>query len=223
VLVHRLGDTFAHRGLFDTKTTYNTGVGHFFAGTAPDKILTRPQLYAQYVRALAASLNDAKEGNPKLSPDELSAIARPLLTEAFRAQNDVQENVREGVRVKVKSDLQKGNIRFAADFDLNELGQRGSIPVRDVNQAIRNRYAQMIERETGQKVELRPELWSAKPSDGEGDEIANLRGFYAAMNIPKTDLEIKQMAAELNQAANNAAKVIVESPRGKSNEKAEAK
>lgn len=72
-------------------------------------------------------------------------------------------------------------------------------------------------------------LWAPKPTDGETDEIANLKGFFAIMkkqNIiseEKTDMEIKQMAAELNEAANRALKLVEENASGSSNKKEEAK
>ena len=88
-----------------------------------------------------------------------------------------------------------------------------------VSENVRNRYAALIERETGQLPTLRPEKWSAPITDGEGDEVANLRGLLAAQEIviDMSDQELRDMAAELKAAARSAIKIVTEALNGQGN------
>lgn len=52
MLLHRLGDSFAHREIGNESKVYDTGLGHARHGTDPDKVLRRPGLYDDYVRLL---------------------------------------------------------------------------------------------------------------------------------------------------------------------------
>jgi RHS repeat-associated protein len=57
--LHRLGDSFAHRELNNESKLYDTGFGHaaeLNAGTSPDTIQRRPDLYLDYISELAAVL-----------------------------------------------------------------------------------------------------------------------------------------------------------------------
>ncbi len=64
VLIHRLGDTFAHRTT--TGDTYKTGLGHGAKGHTPDVIQRRPDLYLDYAEKLATTL----------APSVVSALKR---------------------------------------------------------------------------------------------------------------------------------------------------
>lgn len=56
VLVHRLGDTFAHRNRDGSGNTYETGIGHGFDAHEPDTIQRNPEQYLKYVETLTAVL-----------------------------------------------------------------------------------------------------------------------------------------------------------------------
>ena len=212
VLIHRLGDTFAHRGLIEEDTTYVHGVGHGYAGTTPDQIMKRPVLYAEYVRTLANTLS-LKKNRRALSSEEMSDIARPLLKEAIMAK---QQGAKESAEFMDERDAaiaetykRSGAHKHGNMPSRNQLTNIG-VPVPDVPQYIRNRYAALIERETGQRLTLRPEQWSAAVTDGEGSEVDNLRGLFQAQGILVSETELHEMAGELNGAANNAVNVVRE-------------
>ena len=56
ILIHRLGDSFAHRDPNSGGRTYKTGFGHGRAGHRPDIIQRDPELYLHYVETLARTL-----------------------------------------------------------------------------------------------------------------------------------------------------------------------
>jgi hypothetical protein len=93
------------------------------------------------------------------------------------------------------------------------------VPGTDVSANIRNRYAQLIEREFGVRMDLRPEDWAAAITDGEGDEVLNLRGLLAKQKVQLSDADLAALAAELKTAANAAVKIIQEGAEGQNKER----
>lgn len=71
VLIHRLGDSFAHRDPNSGGRTYETGFGHGRDGHDPDTIQRNPEQYLQYVETLTTAL--AKQNG--LSDDAAAAMA----------------------------------------------------------------------------------------------------------------------------------------------------
>jgi len=56
LLLHRLGDSFAHRKLDSSGELFKGPVGHGLEGHAPDVVLNRPDLHVDYTRALTRAL-----------------------------------------------------------------------------------------------------------------------------------------------------------------------
>lgn len=75
VLIHRLGDTFAHRS--ESGRTYESGIGHGARGDTPDVIQRQPGLYLDYAQTLATALATQRG----LSASEAQAIAAQVREE----------------------------------------------------------------------------------------------------------------------------------------------
>jgi hypothetical protein len=70
LLLHRLGDSFAHREIGNESKVYDTGLGHARDSTDPDKVLRRPQLYEDYLGVLVDVLGSKRN----LSAEERNRI-----------------------------------------------------------------------------------------------------------------------------------------------------
>ena len=80
-LIHRLGDTFAHRKFGDEKNLYGRGIGHALDGHDPDVIQQRLDLYNDYVQTLISTLAQVKGG---LSDKEIKDITQKVLAKTSK-------------------------------------------------------------------------------------------------------------------------------------------
>ena len=86
LLIHRLGDTFAHRQTAeyggesnpDRVRTFETGWGHKEPMYAPDTIQRRPELYLDYVETLAGALAQKRGMTPQQASKLQEEIRREL-------------------------------------------------------------------------------------------------------------------------------------------------
>jgi len=84
ILIHRLGDTFAHRDPNDESILFGKNIGHGLRGHTPDVIQNRPELYERYVHTLISTLAKVKGG---VSDEELRKITKNVLAKTRRLSN----------------------------------------------------------------------------------------------------------------------------------------
>lgn len=77
LLLHRLGDTFAHSTVEDESKLYDDPEGHARAGTGPDNPANRPELYRAYVKDLLSVLTE-KSGKVGMSDEEIDAFVKEV-------------------------------------------------------------------------------------------------------------------------------------------------
>lgn len=128
VLIHLLADSFSHRKMDGNERTEkaklygdNHGFGHGLAGTDPDEIHRRPELYSDYTEKLAETLSDRRGLSGK---DRENAInnARNATKEYL---GDVVETAKKGAVIKSPNPRGRDGFSHSKASELTTKNSRG--------------------------------------------------------------------------------------------------
>jgi len=208
VLVHRLGDTFAHRGMLMSGTLYPALIGHGLMGTMPDQIANRPDLFRDYVAELAGALNVSY--NRQVSDKEQAKIVDEMMNGFNRANSRIGALADAKVEeARARHDQQIADLLASGQrlywppqkFDPSfAVGQQNRLRAGQVRKETIGEFVQMIEKIQGEKQLIRPENNNFSIWQAEGNEVEHLRIFYRSTGMELTDEELETKAQMLRRA-----------------------